>query len=331
MQTENQPTWIARTTGAKMLGLSQTAKALTFKKKGVRTRVEFKNGVKRGECCLEEIEKILREGEMRHIERRLNKTEGRVQAPLGEMPKDPITAHQASQRLDTCVARIRVLLNQGRLTLYRKTEYGDHFFSAAEVSLQKLRIEDWKMAHVKKREAAAYERRWDYKKTTNYVKKRNFAKRVGIAELNEFERAFSYQLSPREAAFQLNMTIDHIGEMRRQGIIKGSCEIPYWGGVKRYFYLMPEIKAIKNSESRFSRRVLWERTHRNRDWREETRKKLNGEKPAPFIHKRTEPKAKQSLKPRFERPEWMYSQCRDWTNYTYEVEARVRRTMKPQW
>ena len=30
-------------------------------------------------------------------------------------------------------------------------------------------------------------------------------------------------------------------------------------------------------------------------------------------------------------PEWTYSWSRDWTEYTYAVEARVRRTMKPQW
>ena len=94
------------------------------------------------------------------------------------------------------------------------------------------------------------------------------------------------------------------------------------------------VKAFRNTAERVEDRARWEKTHRQRDWREETRKKLQGEKPTPFIHKiKLKPDSAPSEKKvvHVGPPEWTYSLSRDWTAYTYEVEARVRRTMKPQW
>ncbi len=335
MEEEALVTWISNSTASKMIGLSRMCSA-KCNQKNIRARVVGPRNKMHLECCLEDVEDYLKREGMKRIVGRLAIDDRRRDAPIGEMPVDPIDSKAAAIILDTSYVNFHRTANSGRLTLYRKHPKKGFVFSEKEVRALKCKVEQYKENNVRRGDDAARERQEDWRKIEAHSRARKNKMRVGLGDLGQFERIPSYIVTTRQAAFLLNVTSASICCMRKYGALKAQLESPHWGGKQRYHFLKADVLAIWHDRKYSERRSIWNQAQNYRNWQEETRRRLMGDKVEPFISAEAKREAKKTAsepirrKP-FERPEWMYSQSRDWTAYTYEVEARVRRTMKPQW
>ena len=333
MNEEKQIIWIAGQTAANMLGWGSQLNIRAFTKWNIRCRKVLKNAWHRIECCLEDVELRLKSGGMKRIETRSRNQEKVNLAPIGEMPPDPIRIREAVEILDVSKSRVQKLVKNGRLRLFKMPHRLDHFYSEREVRDLKRSIDAWKTEHIMRQDDLAEERDSDLILAESYRKARRRGKRIEIDDLRKFERGLGLMITTREAAYYLEVTTTVVNSLIDRGALKATFERPYWGGEERLLLLVSDVKALLRDKSRIANRRRWEEAYRPRDWRAETRQKLQGEKPAPFIHKIKPKPASASEKQVVPAgpPEWTYSQSRDWTAYICEIEARVRRTMKPQW
>ncbi len=334
MDEDKTITWVAGRTGANMLGWGYFFSRRGFIRRNIRSRMGLANSRRRLECCLEDVEACLRKGGMKRIETRMRNLSNRLLAAPGERPPDPIGTEQAAEILNVGTQRVDTLLNKGRLKLYQEVGKRERIFSEKEVRILKREIDRWKEEAVVHQRELEQEREVAWKDETAYEKKKKNSGRIDVDNLRKFERGLALMITTREAAFYLYVSVQTVSDLIKRGILKGYHETPYWGGAKRLLLLDSDVKAFRNTAERVEDRARWEKTHRQRDWREETRKKLRGEKPAPFIPKKAPTRISTASEKKVVHvgpPEWTYSQSRDWTAYICEVEARVRRTMKPQW
>ena len=334
MNGEKQTTWVAGRTGANMLGWGYFFSRREFAKWNIQCRIVLKNSRFQIECCLEDVESCLKTGGMKRIEARSRNQVNINFAFVAEMPDDPIGTKGVTEILDVCRQRVQKLVKDGKLKLFKIAGKKEHFFSEAEVRALKRNINAWKLEQIMRHEDLVEIRDSDWILTERYLKKRQRGKRVEFQDLRKFERGLGLMITTREAAFYLGVSTQVVSSLINRGALKAILERPYWGGEKRKLLLVSDVKALLRDKSRTDRRKRWEESNRQRDWREETRKKYLGEKPTPFIHKikpkPDSPQLEKRVVPKGP-PEWTYSLSRDWTAYTYEVEARIRRTMKPQW
>ena len=329
MESEGSIAWVAKATAVKMLDISREWSTKRFNARNIRTRL-VKTDFLRIECCLEDVEAALKNGRMRRIESKERKEDLRRSAPIGTAPSDPISTKEAALILDVGLTAVKQAINLGRITLYRKSANRGFSLSREEVCAHKREIDRWKENYILRQDERAAEIDENWTKSEVKARSKTRQKRVGPGGLNEDERDLHYLLTTHQAAFVLNVTSVKVRLLRRQGLLKAYPDPLFKGKGCRYMFLKSDVAALRESEAHCEKRGEWEQTHQFRDWRAEARLKLQGEKPKPFVPRSAEAPTVHRRAP-FERPEWMHSQCRDWTAYTYEAEARVRRTMKPQW
>ena len=336
MENEASITWISSATTRKMMGVLGISCTAKYNRQNIRVRLIFIGRIRKLECCLEDVKQYLKNGGMQLIVDRLSNENKRRSAPTGKMPPDPINSKAAASILDTHQNRVYTHANSGRLTLYRKAPKSGYFYSEQEVRKLRCDIDDYKEDYVQKSDKLARERQEDWRKINTYTIAKRNRMRVELGNLRPSERGVSYMATARQAAFLLNVTPSKIDSFRRSGVLKSHQETPCSGGRAQYHYLKSDVLAIWHNPEHSKCRAKWNTTNNPRNWQEETRRRLMGDKVEPFVSAESKRKEQETppevaRRAHFERPEWMYSQSRDWTAYTYEVEARIKRTIKPQW
>lgn len=250
---EYDPNWISVETTGKMLNLELYA-IRAWIRKGHLESIGI--GVNR-RILLKDVEKALKNPVvMRRLEAIEKRQVIRKFAPKGEFPADPVGYEEAVRLLGIKRSYMRVILDQGEITIYLNDKKPLFHFSAQELLNYRKKSDLKKEARASKVKLKAQNR--NMTEEDAYKHSKIYKKRLTHTDLKQKERCFLEWMTSRQVAAEFGICASTVDLHRWHGhlpAIKGSL-IP--GGRRQYLYRRLEVEKLSRDPNYIKYRLAWD-------------------------------------------------------------------------